>query len=180
MGRKKSPILSRHAFSTLYERSHLVIFRYIFGLHGGPITEIEDLTGETFIHAWKARRTFQGNEDDAIYWLLRIARNLVYDTFRHQKTQKTGLQKIQNSINQTDKDVEAQIAHHEKVQVLYSLLSNLPPQKREFIVLRYVLGWRIKDIAHYFGMPENTASVTLRRIIEKLRQEWLEDKIEVE
>ena len=42
------------------------------------------------------------------------------------------------------------------------------------VVLRYLLGWRVKEIAHYLDIPENTVSVTVRRSLARLRAGWPE------
>jgi DNA-directed RNA polymerase specialized sigma24 family protein len=39
------------------------------------------------------------------------------------------------------------------------------------LVLRYFLSWRVKQIAAQMGMTENTVSVNLRRIVQRLQTE---------
>ena len=78
-------IRNPQAFQALYLQSHLMVYRYIFGLLGGPIQDVEDLTAETYTRAWKARQRFRGDEQAALGWLLRIARNLVIDSYRRGK-----------------------------------------------------------------------------------------------
>jgi hypothetical protein len=58
------------AFARLYEQTYLRIFRYIYGLSGGPLQEAEDLTAETYERAWKRRQRFTGDEQAALGWLL--------------------------------------------------------------------------------------------------------------
>jgi DNA-directed RNA polymerase specialized sigma24 family protein len=40
------------------------------------------------------------------------------------------------------------------------------------LILRYILGWQVKQIAAHLGMVENTASVYLHRAIEQIRRDW--------
>jgi len=63
----------------------LIAFRYIYGMTGGLVQEVEDLTAETFFRTWKKRAQFRGSEQAALGWLLTIARNLVFDTHRRKK-----------------------------------------------------------------------------------------------
>ena len=72
-------------FTLLYEDTHIMVFRYIYGLSGGPQQEAEDLTSETYARAWKTRQRFNGNDQAALGWLLRIAKNLVIDLSRRRK-----------------------------------------------------------------------------------------------
>lgn len=59
--RPAAPLAAPSAFRKLYERNRLPVFRYVYGLTGGPQEEAEDLTAETFLRAWKARHDFQGD-----------------------------------------------------------------------------------------------------------------------
>ena len=79
------PIATAQEFSAMYERNHIAVYRYIYGLTGGPPSEVEDLTSETFMRAWKNRQAYRGEPADAVGWVLRIARNLVIDHYRAQQ-----------------------------------------------------------------------------------------------
>src|SRR5512133_2851986 len=78
----KSPIADPDRFRELYEINRESVFRYVYGLTGGPQDHVEDLTAETFLRAWNARHQFDGNMDSAIGWLIRIAKRLVIDDYR--------------------------------------------------------------------------------------------------
>jgi RNA polymerase sigma factor (sigma-70 family) len=56
------------------------------------------------------------------------------------------------------------------------LLAELPQEQREILILRYLLNWKIKQIAGYMDFPENTVSVYIHRALERLRQTWPADK----
>jgi hypothetical protein len=82
---KDRPIIRSDTFASFYNETYLSIFRYIYGLTGGPIAEVEDLTAETYMRAWKSRDGYRGEADLAIGWVVRIARNLVVDSYRRDK-----------------------------------------------------------------------------------------------
>jgi RNA polymerase sigma-70 factor (ECF subfamily) len=160
------------AFQIVYENSHLIVFRYIYGLHGGPIEDVEDLTTATFLRAWKSRRRFRGNQDAALGWLLKIARNLVIDDYRRKKRRGIFLDIEKQIIPDPDITPEEKVAQNEQILTLWTILQRLPNQPREMVVLRYILGWRVKDIAKHLDMNENTVSVNIRRILNQLQTEW--------
>jgi RNA polymerase sigma-70 factor (ECF subfamily) len=179
MSGQKLNLLDADRFAQLFNQTHLPVFRYIYGLHGGPQYEVEDLTAETFTRAWKARHRFVGDEDAALRWLIQIARNLVIDSSRRSKVRGThhSIEDIGIHIHLHSRDLspEEQIANQEQYKTLWLLLKNLPYQQREMLILRYMLGWQVKQIASHLDMAENTVSVYLRRILMRLRKEWPEN-----
>lgn len=162
---------SAEMFSALYERTHLIVFRYIYALHGEPQEDAEDLWLETFAKAWKSRRRFSGSEDAALGWLLQIARNLVIDRHRRRQRQPQTPVYDLEQVAAADELPESQLMLDEQHKLLWSLLERLPDAQREMLILRYILGWRVNQIANYLKIPENTVSITLRRALTKLSNE---------
>ncbi len=163
---------SAESFQIFYAQRYLAVFRFIYGLHGGPTEDVEDLTAETFVRAWKSRRRFRGSEQAALGWLLKIARNLVIDSYRREKTHGFSQVIEQHIIPADGPNPEEAAQMREQVKVLWSLLHTLTDQQREILVLRYILGWRVQDIGEHLDMKENTVSVTIRRAVKSLRQVW--------
>jgi RNA polymerase sigma-70 factor (ECF subfamily) len=172
------PLLEPEAFSNLYERTHLTIFRFIFGLHGGPIEEVEDLTCDTFFRAWRGRLHFSGGDHDALCWLFTIARRLVIDAHRHKRARhgdsliRLDDDNFETALQDAAQTPEQRAMDRDEFSHLWSALRRLPEDKRELLVLRYMLGWRIKDIAGYMRKEENTVSVSIKRCLEQIRKQW--------
>lgn len=167
---QNSPIASPTRFEELYEHSRLSVFRYIYGLIGGPQGKVEDLTAETFLRAWKARHRFDGDMDSAVGWLIRIAKRLVIDDYRHTLRAS----RARSTEPQAESTPEQIAIVDEQKQFLFNLLASLPPEPREIIVLRYMLGWRVNDIARHMDTTENNISVIIHRTLAKLREKWME------
>jgi RNA polymerase sigma-70 factor (ECF subfamily) len=163
---------SAEIFQQLYAQSYLAVFRFIYGLHGGPAEEVEDLAAETFARAWKSRRRFQGSQRAALGWLFKIARNLVIDQHRRQQNRSIHEDIERVLLPASEPNPEDQTQVREQVQILWSLLPTLPHQQREILVLRYMLGWRVQEIGEFLEMNENTVSVYIRRALKRLRQDW--------
>ncbi len=178
------PLQDGQSFENLYACAHLLVFRYVYGLYGGPLEEIEDLAAETFLRAWKARGRFSGDENAAVGWLLHIARNLVIDKIRREKVRQSFHHtwnsseegELEQAIPAGDPGPEEQAFLHEQRDILRALLLSLPVEQRELIVLRYILEWPVKRIASHLGILENTASVNLRRALQRLRERWPVDQ----
>lgn len=168
--RSQSPLASPARFRELYKRSHPAVFRYIYGLTGGPQDDVEDLTAETFLRAWKARHDFEGDAASATGWLIRIAKRLVIDRYRRSAQMARDLP----ADPLADPTPEQTIIADEQVKFLYQLLAELHDEPREILILRYLLGWRVNEIAEYVGATENSVSVTIHRTLSRLRMRWAE------
>lgn len=165
-------LLDPDAFTQLYETTHLIVFRYIYGLSGGPAQEAEDLTAETYAKAWKTSRRFTGNEQAALGWLLSIARNLAIDLSRRQKVRHVDEDIPVELLTDSNLAPEADVVTREQVEILWRMLGTLSEDVREILVLRYMLGWQVKQVAAHFGMTENNVSVTIRRALKRLQRDW--------
>jgi RNA polymerase sigma-70 factor (ECF subfamily) len=171
---QNSPIASPASFRALYERNRLPVFRYIYALTSGSQADAEDLTAETFLRAWKARHQFQGEMDSAIGWLIRIAKRLVIDDYR--RTARANRDSL-TDVN-SESGPEQTAIQQEQQKLLFRLVADLPDEQREIIILRFLLGWRVNDIAQHIGSSENKVSVSLHRILSKLREKWTEMDLE--
>ncbi len=169
----EAPLASPAAFSELYEKAHLPLYRYIFGLRGGAQEDVEDLTAETFARAWKARHTFSGSPPAAVGWLFRIARSLVIDAYRRsQAGVQTDEAPLEDDLPLLEPPPEEAILAEEQQRLVWERLGRLPAAQREVLVLRYLLDWRVKQIGAYLEISENTVSVTIRRALARLQRDW--------
>jgi RNA polymerase sigma-70 factor, ECF subfamily len=160
------------AFTRLYEETHLIVFRYLYGLSGGPLQEAEDLTAETYTRAWKTRQRLNGDEQAALSWLLRIARNLAIDLSRRRKVRDVDDTVSIELLADSNLAPEMDVITREQITILWGLLGTLPENVREMIVLRYILGWQVKQVATHLGLSENNVSVTIRRALKSLQRDW--------
>ncbi len=176
-GERETPLFDSEAFNELYEQSYLAVFRYIYGLRGGPVEDIEDLTAETFTRAWKARRTFVGDlHNAATGWLLRIARRLVIDGYRYDRSRIQAGDEPPDDIPHLGPAPENLVLMGEQYETLWKLLQRLTGRQREILVLRYFLGWRVNQIGEYLQISENTVSVTIHRTLAQLNREWPDER----
>lgn len=163
-------------FAQWYEHTYQDVFRYIYAMQGGPPQLVEDLTAEAFLKAWQNRKQFHGSGDDALRWVLIIARNLIIDHWR-----QTGHFEHELDIDDlflpdiTDSNPENQILLTEKQLQVRDFLQRLPVRQREVLVLRYMLEWKVKEIGYFLNISENAVSTSLRRARQRFEQEWKEE-----
>lgn len=159
-------------FARLYEETYLIVFRYVYGLSGGPLQEAEDLTAETYARAWKTRHRFSGNKNPALGWLLRIARNLAIDLSRRRKVRDTDENTLVELLADPSLLPEMDVITREQIRILWQMLDTLSEDVREMLVLRYLLGWQVRQIAVHLGLNENTVTVTIKRALKSLQHDW--------
>jgi len=173
----RSTRLSRPAdFSAFYERTHLSLFRYLYGLTGGPQEEVEDLTAESFSRAWRARRNFEGSDPAALGWLMKIGRRLVIDAYRRRKVRPVMDDALGEEVPAAETSPEDLVQSGADQEYLMSLLQRLPEETREILVLRYLLGWPVNQIGMYLEIPENNVSAIIHRALSRLRRQWLDEE----
>ncbi len=181
MRASQPPLLDTKNFTILYTRTQIIVFRYIYAMLGGPIEDVEDLTCETYMRAWKSRSRFWGDDHDALCWLFTIARHLVIDAHRHNKGGKNQDQhslddeNVAELLTLTSETPEEQAAKNEQFKTLWQVLLALPDDKREILLLRYMFGWKVKQIASYLHKEDNTVSVNIQRSLDQIRSKWVID-----
>ncbi len=173
---KMISLSNKGIFNDLYSRTYLRVFRYIFSLLGGPLQDVEDLTAKTYLRAWKSRNSFHGNENAALGWLLKIARNLIIDDHRRNELRDDSNHLDPPVMLSSERPLEDEVINNEKKTILWALLQELPSEQREIITLRYLLDFRVNHIATFLDIPENTVSVKLRRILGHLNTKWQKSK----
>lgn len=115
-------------------------------------------------------------------YLLIIARNLCCDYFSRKekedyirRTNTTSLRGVGGSREGNSGDLE--FAHTELRYLLDGILSRLPEEQREVIVLRFGEELKFKEIAKVVGCSQSTVKSRYRLAMARLRKEmeWVED-----
>jgi len=177
--KRSPPLATADAFADLYIRTHVRVFRYVLGLHGGGPDQAEDMVAETFMRAWQARHHFRGDDDAALGWLLQIARRLVSDAHRRQQHRNHAPVSALDELPAAERLPDEHALDRDQLRVLHGQLARLPDDQREILVLRYLVGWQVKDIAAHLGTTDNNVSVQIRRTLARLRRDWPHDEEDV-
>ncbi len=109
-------------------------------------------------------------------FLGRIVRNISLDRYKKRTAEKRGgsqIPVILDEIGEVASDTpspEDECVRLEVVGAINDFLRTLPTEQRVMLVCRYWYADDVKVIAERLGMKENSVSVTLRRIRNKLRE----------
>lgn len=107
-------------------------------------------------------------DDYASTWLIRILINECYSIMKREK----------KLVSLEDYGQEERAAESEDYSELYQAISRLPEQVRLSVILYYLEGYSIKEIAELMDTTEGAVKNRLQRARKKLRTELEEEAVE--
>jgi RNA polymerase sigma-70 factor, ECF subfamily len=128
------------------------VWRFIAHRAGRHLAD--DLTQETYLRALKAIRRF-GGRSSARIWLLSIARRVVVDNIRYERSRPritTGA----DWAAAADRDQAVKTVGFQDIVELDMLLSGLDTERREALLLTQVLGLSYQETAEVCGCAIGT------------------------
>ncbi len=158
------------AFGLLYERYVGRIYNYIY-FRVGSKGDAEDLTAKVFFKALKSIGGYRHMGLPFSAWLYRIAHNLVANY--HRDRSKIQMISIENLVIQdtgSHAEPEGMIEAKQEKDYLLELISDLSPQKRELIVLKFVHKLSNEEIGKIFGKTEGAIKSLYHRTLVELKE----------
>jgi len=132
----------------------------------------EDAAQEAFLRAYQGLGTLK-NDSSFGFWVIRIARNLALDAARKRRPIES--LEAQTPVAATAKagpDLDEEMAR------VLAAVKQLPEPEWLVVVLRYLGGRSIEDVANVTGQPEGTVTSLLYRARERLRSQLKETSYE--
>ena len=159
--------LTESYFLEAYDQYADAIFRYCFyRVYDRELAR--DLTQEVFARAW--RRVADGESiDNMRAFLYTVARNIVIDHSRRRKA--VSLDELMEQGFDAGDDARERAANSVDATLILSALDQFDDITRDLVTLRYIEGWRVKDIARSLGISQTSASVRLHRAIHTLKRQ---------
>ncbi|MBY0346666.1 MAG: sigma-70 family RNA polymerase sigma factor [Hydrotalea flava] len=141
----------------------------------------EDLFQDVFIKIIDTLRSNRYNEEGKfIQWALRIAHNLCVDYFRKVKRGpiiSSDDKDVFDMLNLTNESADTSMIQSQTRQKLHDMLSHLPEEQREVIVLRHFADMSFKEIAQITNTSINTSLGRMRYGLINLRKMMVEYQI---
>ena len=163
------------AFDVLLERHQSKVFNYILCMVHDE-DRANDLFQEVFIKAITRIRSHRYVESGKFgSWLLRIAHNLIIDTFRIDKVFQTVSTDEEGSKVFADA-LLLEASHEQKMlseqtyTEVQELMNRLPDSQREVVRMRFYEGLSFKEIAEKTHCSINTALGRMRYAVLNLRK----------
>lgn len=158
--------------NVLFERYQKRIYNY-FLKSTGDVEESADLTQAVFIRVLKYRKSYRSGSAFE-FWIFQIARNQVKDHFRKLKVYKDQFTDLQTIPDVEESDEYA--LQSERERRLQLAMNQLPPDKRELLVLAKFQNMKYEDIANLRSASVSAIKVQVHRTIQQLRAYYFEQE----
>ena len=168
---RHTAISTPDAFSAIYERNRLPVFRYIYSVLGGPWDDAEDLTMESFSKAFRSLHRFKKDFTFST-WLFRIATNNTIDFIRKKKLNTLSIentytdddgQSVSIDIQDRNNDPQEEAIKAQKEELMQVFVGMLPPKYQKLVRLRYFHELSYEEIAKELEAPLGTVKAQLHR-----------------
>ncbi len=140
----------------IYNEESEYVYRFIYGMVYNQ-DDANEILQETFYRAIKHGK--KGIKNMRAY-LIRIARNIIYDTWRSRKREEEEVREIEKGEHDPDLKLDIEKA-----------IKRLNPEFREVFVLKEINGLNYEEIAAQLRIPIGTVKSRLNRARIELRNE---------
>jgi len=169
-------------FEKLIHRHKNKVFMYI-SLYIRDQALAEDLFQDTFMKVIQSVKAGKYQDNGKfISWVMRIAHNLIIDHFRRIKQMNTISNDdyesdLFNSKKFADSTIEDDMIKRQIQKDVRKMISLLPEDQREVVILRHYSGLSFKEIAEITEVSINTALGRMRYALINMRKIMEEKKI---
>jgi RNA polymerase sigma-70 factor (ECF subfamily) len=153
-------------FISIYQTYVDEIYRYVFLRTGMDKALAEDVTQNIFLEVYRGIKRFKGLCSERT-WIFKIARNKVYDHYRKLYGQTIDLISLEsegfNEPNDPEQEPEMFLKTAFEGRQIAECLNKLPEHYKATLVLKYIEGKNVKEIAQIADKSAKSIESTLQR-----------------
>ncbi len=154
-------------FHMAYQEHADALFRYSF-YKLSDREKAKDVVQDTFVRYWEYVAT-DGKVDNVKAFLFRITTNAIIDHYRKKKD--ISLDSLaEEGFDPADHDTQHRLVRSVDSQTALALVQKLDAPIRDIVLMKYVDGLSVKEIAEILEERENTVSVKLHRAHKDLQE----------
>lgn len=132
------------------------------------IEAAEDLTQEVFIRIYKTLDQYDSKQGNLSNWLMRLARNLIIDDYRHrqrnpQDTYAEDVDEHTFHLHSVGGSAHKEIERREMAEQVQKGIDKLPPDLRTCVILRDIEELSYQEIVELLKIPEGTVKSRINR-----------------
>ncbi|HUX96292.1 MAG TPA: sigma-70 family RNA polymerase sigma factor [Bacteroidales bacterium] len=167
-------------FEQLIHRHKNKVFAYI-SLYIRDQALAEDIFQDTFLKVIQSVKAGKYSDNGKfLSWVMRIAHNLIIDNFRRVKQMNTISNDnyesdLFNSSKFSEGNIENDLIKKQIQKDIRIMISSLPEDQKEVVILRHYADMSFKEIADLTGVSINTALGRMRYALINMRK-MMEEK----
>jgi len=161
----------RESFGLLYERYVDRIYNYIY-YRTGSVHDAEDITARVFFRALRHIRNYKDRGLPFSAWLYRIAHNLVANWHRDNSRRKEIPLDDGVWTPQSEEHPERELLAVEQEERLMFALKDLPPERQQLLILKFVDHLSNAEIGRIMGRTEGAIKSLYHRTLISIREDW--------
>lgn len=128
----------------------------------------EDLTQEVFIRIYRTLEQYDPKQGDLSNWLMRLARNLIIDDYRHrqrnpQNTMADTVDDHQYHLRALGSSAQKELERRETAAQVQEGIDKLPPDLKTCVILRDIEELSYQEIVDALKIPEGTVKSRINR-----------------
>ena len=128
----------------------------------------EDLTQEVFIRIYRTLDQYDPKQGDLANWLMRLARNLIIDDYRHrqrnpQNTMADAVDDHQYHLRAVGTSAQKEMERRELAAQVQEGIDKLPPDLKTCVILRDIEELTYQEIVDVLKIPEGTVKSRINR-----------------
>ncbi|MDQ2941468.1 MAG: RNA polymerase sigma factor [Chloroflexota bacterium] len=167
---------NRASFAILYRRYLDRVYGYAF-YQLGDHHDAEDATERTFLAALAALGGFRDTGSTFRAWLFRIAHNTIANAHRSRARRPTVALPEGWDRSAPDADPARLVGQGEELREVLSLIDELPDERRQVILLRFVDELSSREIGIVLDRSEGAVRVLLHRALRELAGQLTADRL---
>lgn len=163
--------MGKKEFETLYKEYKEKLMYFIHNTTGHDLQSTEDIFQNTMIKAYKYIHTLK-EKDKCYAWLRTIAWNEAMSY--HKKVSKDNFKHLFDDENNNgiyEELIEPDFSvEYISSEVFLGLLNKLSPNEQSILILHYVHGYKLTEIAEVRNVNKNTIKSIYRRGLQKIEK----------
>ena len=154
--------MTREQFIKMIQTEQEALRRFLLALCCGNQDEADDIAQDTLVKAYLSISKYE-ERGKSTAWIYRIAYNMFVDTNRCRRRD------LPLDILESHEDSTFDADRGFCYQALYTALESLPAKERSAILLFYIKGYSIREIADIVNATEDAVKKQLSRGRDKLK-----------
>jgi RNA polymerase sigma-70 factor, ECF subfamily len=156
------------AVAAIYDAFADPIFRYVSFRVRSP-EDAEDLTDQVFLKMIEALPAYDDRGLPFAAWLYRIARNLLVDRYRRSARDAVALSETLEAHGEGSDPFAAAVGALDR-QAVQAALASLTDEQRQVVVLRFIEGWDVDEVAAAMGRKPGAIHALQHRALGALQR----------